>query len=134
MNNDVIVLAHTRNKVEKLTADNAALERRVAADASELEKLKKMESKLKAQLVSLDSICRERQFSLIYSVSSKGRRKGKVSCQFIQLENIFNSSQAANRRDLAELEEKAGLLSKNELLNDYFKTITDLTNRTETES
>ena len=56
MNNDVIVLAHTRNKVEKLTADNAALERRVAADASELEKLKKMESKLKAQLVRLDSI------------------------------------------------------------------------------
>ena len=51
MNNDVIVLAHTRNKVEKLTTDNAALERRVAADASELEKLKKMESKLKAQLV-----------------------------------------------------------------------------------
>ena len=53
MNNDVIVLAHTRNKVEKLTADNAALERRVAADASELDKLKKMETKLKAQLVGL---------------------------------------------------------------------------------
>ena len=51
MNNDVIVLAHTRNKVEKLTADNAALERRVAADALELDKLKKIESKLKAQLV-----------------------------------------------------------------------------------
>ena len=55
MNNDVIVLAHTRNKVEKLTADNAALERRVAADASELDKLKKMESKLKAQLVGPNS-------------------------------------------------------------------------------
>ena len=56
MNNDVIVLAHTRNKVEKLTADNAALERMVAADALELDKLKKIESKLKAQLVGPKSI------------------------------------------------------------------------------
>ena len=48
--------------------------------------------------------------------------------------NVLNSLQVANRRDLAELEEKAGLLSKNELLNDYFKTMSDLTNRTETES
>ena len=65
MNNDVIVLAHTRNKVEKLTADNAALERRVAADASELDKLKKMESKLKAQLVG------PIQFQFLHSVSTK---------------------------------------------------------------
>ena len=65
MNNDVIVLAHTRNKVEKLTADNAALERRVAVDASELEKLKKMESKLKAQLVG------PIQLQFLHSVSTK---------------------------------------------------------------
>ena len=51
MNNDVIVLAHTRNKVEQLTAANADLEGRVAADASELDTLKNRESKLKAQLV-----------------------------------------------------------------------------------
>ena len=50
------------------------------------------------------------------------------------MKNVLNSLQVANRRDLAELEEKAGLLSKDELLNDYFKTITDLTNITETES
>ena len=44
---------------------------------------------------------------------------------------VSNSLQVANRKDLTELEEKAGLLSKNELLNDYFKTMSDLTNRTE---
>jgi len=51
MNNDVIVLAHTRNKVEQLAAANADLEGRVAADASELDRLKNKESRLKAQLV-----------------------------------------------------------------------------------
>ena len=53
MNNDVIVLAHTRNKVEQLSAANAKLEQRVRADAEELDRLKKKESKLKAQLVCI---------------------------------------------------------------------------------
>ena len=62
MNNDVIVLAHTRNKVEQLAAANADLERRVAADASELDTLKKKESRLKGQLVSLTRVSRNIKF------------------------------------------------------------------------
>ena len=64
MNNDVIVLAHTRNKVEQLAAANADLERRVAADASELDTLKKKESRLKGQLVSLTRVSRNIKFVL----------------------------------------------------------------------